>query len=339
MRLIFFLLIILSSPTHAEKLSNFKSLYYVEGCTIFNYNESLASSLPGEICNFFGDGSFVSINNNKMRMINRKNEVVWEITAPFFHHQLNLSEDKKRILVLGSDFIVKDNAKYRVDTFWIVSLTGEILFKQSSDVILQQAKIKWLYWPSPLFVRALAPMEISHFNSFYEIPKNPKEKTNHFLKQGNLILNSNSQAFFILSPDLKKVLYTNTIKSSNNHAIHDVHISKNGNVLFFNNVSVDSHPGNLFSTVEELDLEKSKAVYSFTANPKTMFYSAKCGGVQELDSEHLLISDNLNAAYIISKKNNEVVKTIRATHMSENSPETVQEVKAYNLSDFFKNRK
>ncbi len=299
-------------------------LNLVNGCRIFDSKGIAVKTLPGEFCQFYTNGDLLTATVESLKMIDQNNHVKWELKGAF-HHQLNKSLDEKRILVLDS-FIKrsKHNPNIIVEKFMVLDLVGKILFQATSEDLLSQVSVK-MY----------APNQQTHLNSFYEIPKLTTNRVlPSFLKEGNFILNSYRSGVFILSPDLKKVLHHFVFKSSIANQVHDVQVLESGNILFFNNMSVDSKRGNPFSAIEELDMVTNEIVLSFSGNPTGIFYSLFCGGVQELDPEHILFSHVLTGTYIYSKRTKQIITNIHETHFKDGLFSPSQQVKMMDLRSF-----
>ena len=328
--------------SRAEASDSFKSLHLVSGCSIYSTTGVRLIAFPGLLCLFREDGSFLSAGFFYLKYFDKNNKLIWQIRR-HFHHELKFSEDGKRILTLSSEIIERNKVKYRMDKFIVISLDGKIIFEQTADVLLAKYKKDWISYPVPLAAKEQfgISFEMSHFNSFSEIPKNDREKTVPYLKRGNYIVNGLSHGVFILSADLKEVLHHLDLQNSHQNLTHDVQVNKRGNLLYFNNTNVNSKDGDAYSSVDEYDPIENKVVFEFTSPIiKTLFFSKCCGGVQELDDEHLLFSDSYNGTYIFSKRKKKMVLTVRETHFSENfSAIFVQDVTALDLKQFFKHRK
>lgn len=301
--------------------ANLKEYSLVNACNIFSLEGELKKSFPGQFCQFFDDGTYLSAESN-MKLLDSRNEVKWQIDGPF-HHQVNLSNDKKRILALASLYEPKGK-ELRYDRFLVLDLDGKILHEQNSLELLKLIKLKYQY----------SDQEVSHFNSFYEIPEITNKKVPSFIKAGNYILNSYRLGVFVLSPDLSKVLFHKMLDQSEEHQIHDVQILTNGNLIYFNNVTKNKMNNNDYSSIQEINLNNFKVEFEYTAKPKQMFFSRHCGGVQVLDEDTLLFSHMLTGTYIYSKQSNSVITNIYQTHFVNKRFYPSQQVKAVNLKRF-----
>ena len=338
--------------SHIESFaSSWMNYNLVNGCRVMSMTGAFVSVFPGQMCIFLENGDFLSGTTTSLRRINTKNEDVWEIKGNF-HHQLNLSNDGKRILALTSDVITLEEKKTRQDKILILDLDGNIIHQQVMEKLLVGRNI-------PLVPRGLnsfeqkihnVESEISHLNSIYEIPKLNSKKNPEYIREGNIIVNGTVSGSFILSPDLKTDLHHIIFKNSRDHWVHDVQITNEGNFLYFNNVVSSNSMGSsllggdneftsFYSAVEEIRPGSQKIVMKFEANPKGTFYSWICGSVQELDDDNWLISHHLMGSYIYSKRKKDLIATIPLTHMEYSVLLGGQQSKAYDLSKFLEARK
>jgi hypothetical protein len=313
----------------------FRNYYLVKECEVYLPNGLRLRSFPGRYCKFLDDGSFITYTDEAMTRINKDASVMWKIKG-HFHHQINLSEDKNRILALSSGSLLS-KSNFREDLLMVLSLEGKILYQTPVSAILEDKKLQkldWDFWEKETKALLEIEKEVSHFNSFYEIPKITKKGLPKWVKEGNLIANGLVQGFFVLTPDLKKVLYHSKIKNSFLHSIHDVQINSEGNILYFNNVVKSLGKNHLYSGAYEIEPVTQKEIHSFNANPKQTFYSPVCGSIQEL-GDIWLISHYLLGAYYYNKKDQNLImyapsqNTTHTQHLS-----VAQQYKLINLQSF-----
>jgi hypothetical protein len=230
-------LLTLSASVASSERVDFGSLQLQKNCQIFSLKGEALRIVPGDLCLFLDDGSFVSSTDRYLRFFSKSDEVVWEHRG-HFHHQMNFSEDRKRILALSSAF----EGTIRQDKFLILDFKGRVLHTLTTDSLLQQAGLPGL--EGFFFIPSWkSEKETSHFNSIYEIPPLVASNLPSYLKEGNVIVNSLDLGFFILSPDLQTVLYHARFPNSFAHRVHDVQVTQDGHFIYFNN--------NLFWTEDE----------------------------------------------------------------------------------------
>lgn len=317
------------------------SMKLVAGCRIFDMQGKTYGQFPGNFCHFLPDGSFISADYHSLKFFAPDNQIKWEIPGGF-HHQVKVSPDGKRILALGSSIITKDGVKYRTDKFYIIDLGGKVLYEQTADVVFAQAKIPWMKWHAPGWLREqdrTLKNEMSHFNSIYEIPAQKDQSGSEF-KTGDLIINSLEAGGFILSSDLKtlkKVIKLNEF--SHNHSVHDLQILENGHLLYFNNNSGTSDSEKAFSSIDELDLRRKKMVFEFMSEPREFFHSRFAGGVTSLDDDKILFNGEMNGLYVYSRRRKAVLSSSSAAHYILSTHRVVQDVKPLRHPEFLVSRK
>jgi hypothetical protein len=321
-------------------LEKIKSLSLINACRIFSIEGKHIKTYPGQICIFLEDGSFISAHEKTIRRISKENEIIWE-KAGHFHHQVNLTPDKQRILALSSDVIVDKSENKRQDKFMILSLDGKILHEQKAEYLFKEAGVisKDMAMMSTLAREMNARNEISHFNSFFEIPVLSKKSSAPFIKTGNIIVNSLEFGLFVLSPDLSKVLHHTLFKRSLDHHVHDVQVNKNGNFIYFNNLangkSEDEKILYRHSEINEVHPLTHKVINTFSGSPKQLFHSAICGNIQELNSDLWLFTHFLTGTFIYSKSTKKIIASISETHVEGERFMPSQQVTAQDLTKFF----
>lgn len=308
------------------------SLWIQNGCTIYRMNGHRYSH-PGNLCVFLDDGSFISATGTFIRRFSQKKEILWEIPG-HFHHQMNISPDKQRILVLSSDIVKREGRKERDDAFLILSIDGKILHRQNSFEHLQSLNQGSLGWKNQKQIAiAGGEIETTHFNSIYEIPANNSPLP--YLKAGNVIVNSSALGVYILSPDLKKVVHFEKFQFSLSHQVHDVQVTASGEILLFNNIA--NKPDEVtYSAIQKYDPLTKKITLSVTANPLGIFYSPACGGAQEI-GDYLYFSHIVTGGYLYSKTKKAMIATSPGTNGDILMMEPVQQLKLINAENFLKN--
>lgn len=316
-------LFIVFGLTPAQAEADWKKFNLQNGCQIFDAEGESLKMLPGEFCQFYENGDFLTATNSTLKLIDKFNAVKWELPGNY-HHQINKSADGKRILALDHHQVKVDKKTVRAEIFKVISMEGKVLLQADSRDLLNQVK-----------TNPYSKEELTHINSFYEIPKlTTKRLLPDYLKEGNYILNSYRLGIFFLSSDLKKVVHHFLIPPPSAHLVHDAQILENGTMLLFNNMASEASYENPYSAIEQFDLVENKRVFQFTAQPGQMFFSLFCGGVQQLDDEHILFSHLLTGTYIYSKKSNSIVASTYKTHFRERRFFPSQQVKALDLRKF-----
>jgi hypothetical protein len=227
----------------------------VNGCTIYDFDGNQKRLFPGKFCTFLSDGHFLTVDNNGISLFNQKSERKWLVPG-HFHHQLNMSEDGQRILVMGSELILMSGRQIRVDKFMVIAMDGKVLHEISATELFKQAKVEPSLWKAnPDAVEYLkTDLEISHANSFYEIPLEQRSSL------GRYVINIRNDGIFFLDEDFKSLKEHFKLSSSFTHQVHDVQVLKNGKILLFNNLNAINKKKHLSSSVLELDAKTKKVL-------------------------------------------------------------------------------
>lgn len=320
-------------------METIKNLSLINACRIFTIEGKHIKTYPGHICIFMEDGSFISAHEKMIRRISKDNEVLWQLPG-HFHHQINLTPDKQRILALSSEVIVDKNENKRQDKFIIFSLDGKVLHEQKAEFLFKEAGVvaEDIRMMSTLAKEMNARNEISHFNSFYEIPAHKESGSTSFIKEGNIILNSLKYGLFILNPDMTKVLHHTVFKNSLDHHVHDVQVNRNGNLIYFNNLAAGKPENEKLtyrhSEVNEVHPKTHRMINSFSGAPKQLFHSAICGNIQELSNDLWLFTHFLTGTFIYSKSSKKILASISETHLDGERFMPSQQVTAQDLTKF-----
>lgn len=318
-------------PAHFPE-SSYKDIWVQNGCTLFNKKE--VKSFPGRMCLFLDDGSFVSAELGTVRRFSPSKSIIWEIDL-YAHHQMNLSVDKERILVLASE-VVKRGKKQRDDVFLIIDLNGKILARESFYPQFSSNGLKPLLWDELKTLREIdADEETSHFNSIYEIPENSYSSSVPWLKAGNIIVNSLNLGVFVFSPDLKQLLHQKKFPFSQDHMVHDVQITSHGEYLLFNNWTKNPAASRI-SAIQKFNEIDDEMTFDFRASPPELFYSASCGGVQEI-GDYLFFSHIITGGYFYSKKEKRILYVVPGINGNGLELQPLQQLKLVNLLQHFKN--
>lgn len=314
------------------------------GCQIFSPDGRVNLVFPGDRCLLLENGDLISSTATKLSYIRKDLSIKWERSG-LFHHQMNLTEDRKSILVLDSVMDKMDGGpERRYDRFLRIDLEGNVVATLDATAMLRDTNVRPVnlggrFSPGMLrnmFDTLFPASEGSHFNSFYQLPLQLPRNAAPFLKPGGFILNGVSQGFFIVDPELKQVLYHLQAPTSSSHHTHDAQVTARGTILFFNNTPISASDDNIFSTVEEFDPKTGKTVFEMRGQPATFFYSVICGSVQELDPEYLLFSDQFGSTFIYHKKERRVVWSLHPHAKLHKGRNVVQQVKFDDLSAYLK---
>jgi hypothetical protein len=260
---------------------------------------------------------------------------MWELPGSF-HHQINLSGDKKRVLALSTETNLRGKIRERDDIFVILDVeTGKIIHRKLARELLIENRLIPLSWGDSKFIKDMkADVETSHFNSIYEIPENKGELKAGYLKHGNIIINSLSLGIFILSPDLTKTLFHELNPFSRRNHLHDVQVSPTGEFLIYNNIVNDNSEGYPYSAIQKYDSINKTLTFEYTPSPKAFFFSSACGGVQELDNDLIFFSHFTIGGFLYSRKQKKMIFAMAVTNGSIYSISGTQQLKLIDFSKF-----
>lgn len=320
-----------------SSLAGLDAKYFQNGCSVFGENDT-PKSYPGEMCLFLDDGTFVSAGEKGIRRFNRDQTVMWELEG-YFHHQINLSEDKKRILALISETTLRGSLRERDDILVVLDIeTGKPIYKKNAREILTNGVILPLTFGLTRIIQLTnSDIETSHFNSIYEIPVNERESKAAYLKSGNIIINSAGLGIFILSPDLSQTLYHKIYQDSFNNQIHDVQVTSSGEFILFNNIVYDTTTKNRYSAIDKFDPVANKTTFRYTSETKSFFFSPACGGVQELDGDYMFFSHIVNGGFLYSRKQKKLVQAVPGKNGNIFEIIPTQQIKMIDFKKFLEN--
>ncbi|MES2527970.1 MAG: hypothetical protein V4598_12830 [Bdellovibrionota bacterium] len=302
--------------------------FFVNGCMVFTREGKLRERFPGSFCKFLSDGSFVSMNNESLRMFSSKNDVLWEVKGNF-HHQMNISQDEKLIFAFKDELRETQGEKFLEGTLMVISREGKILAEKKLSEFMGLNK----KWPvAPFIKNAKASMEVSHLNSVYEIPQN--SSTLPYLKPGNIIVNSLNLGAMIFDSELKQNLKTIQLPSSVNHTVHDVQVTADGKILYFNN-SLKTSPK---LAAPELFDPESQVTTSLVADKEKKLTSPNCGSVQFVSHELMMYAGNFSGPLFADRKSGKLIKQAPLKGMIQVKGIPTFMIKLEPLSSFFDHR-
>ena len=301
---------------------------------------------------FFDDGtSIVASHDDHPSVIkySASGDVIWKRDI-YTHHQMNLSIDKKRLLLLSTEVRPRGKETAGYDTFLILDvMNGKTLAEKSSFDFIKShldAFSRIDYFDTKVGFKTMKTA--FHFNSFYEIPPNLSEKTNRAFKRGNFIVNDAYRPYLlILDSGLKDVVWSFR-PFEDVLGFHDVQFQEDGKILFYRGSHLQS-PKEKRTVVFKFDPVKNSKEIIFPEDLKnpsaerfTGFSDSK-GSAQETTEGYLIShhDSEKGGMIIFTDKNGHLLKTLFNPIIDKVSqrPAAIQQIKQYDLSEFFKNRK
>jgi len=338
MRLIFCLTFLVSFKSLGVAFPGPKD-FAVNGCRIFDAYQVERKVLPGERCIFLNNGDFIASNTGTIRYFTARDEIKWTVKG-VFHHQLNLTTDKNRILAIGSVLgSLEQEEPKRYDQLLVIGMDGKVLQTMDMHTALVGVNTRFPPMHNPFKSEINVPFEGSHVNSFYEIPPLKKGvKVPSYAQPGNYIINSLALGVLFIDKDLKKILATWVSPYATRHNTHDAQITTEGKLIYFNNLSANSANGNYHSTIDEVDLMTKQRTLEIKSNPGVYFYSRNCGGVQVLNDDLIMFSHVIVGYYVYSRATKSIIYSGNAPFAVGERLVTAQQIKIMDLTEFLKNR-
>lgn len=236
-KMMILLLIFLPTKVPAENLA--KNL--VAECIIFDHDFKVIKNFGGNSCVFLDDGSYVVSPDElapNIKKYSAEGDLQWNLGI-HSHHQIQLTNDKKSLLVLSSEGINEHWCRARYEVFYILDLkTGRVLFRKSvKDYLLDFEKVfglvnfKTSYFESSLLNTNCI---FTHYNTFRPVPVNSIEKAHPEFSHENFILNNNrSNILTIFDKKLTRPVWSEVPPINWTHGNHDVQFLPDGKFIFY----------------------------------------------------------------------------------------------------------
>jgi hypothetical protein len=336
------ILFLIASSVYSEELIQVK-------CSLFDFKGNLVYRWPqsGEMCLFFDNGYVVAADFDQMKKFDNKGNLLWSIPG-YFHHQMKLGQDKKRIYILGAktnDFL---GGKVRMDTVDSIDLENgkHVAQFELFNFLKELAVDPTLSLHRGFFQKSLFPydFDLSHANSIFEIPENNLSNINPAFQKGNWLINIGMlRQFIIVDRDLKNLLWHKNWNPEY-FDVHDVQLNKNSELVVYVN-GVNSSQGKI-TVVHHVDPLSEKAntfLKSFTplVNGKP-FFQHFVGGVQERDNGDILLSvlsqDKGFELALFGEKNELKMKFVPLFNLRGQIGVPFQEGRIIEVGNFLKNR-
>lgn len=328
-----------------------EKLHNVINCEIYDMSGKLIRKFPGRICVFMDDGSLLSAEEEKLIYYDKLRNVLWSKSI-HPHHQINMSLDKNSFLIIGSEIKTENHSKQpelvRYDVLYNISKTGEVLHSfHLSENGSQFDKKSWSDAKRRRYSKVgfseyyqKIDWEMTHSNSFYEIPDNKISGHNEAFKKGNYIVNDISlMQVFVLSSDMARILWQGPVIREEWTMFHDVQVvPESQSIIYYDNGS-KLRPS---SRLVEYDMVKKNVKWKYPSAFSEKFYSSKMGGVQILDNGNILYNDitSIPVAHEISRTGKiEWTLTPRGDYANKDTREPFQQIKRMNLNEFLKNHR
>ena len=334
-----FCLISCATPTQKTTKDNNLVLF----CNIFTMEGKLLRRDPGGMCAYEDDGHLLMSNtqNNELAFYNQRMQSLWKLPL-HIHHQIN-KDSVGNFLVLTSESKIYREIKTRFDRLVKINKEGQIIghfsfYEHQGELLefLNKKRFNFYNYNWDKENLNLGTSEISHANSFYEIQKNAKSDLYPELKAGNFFVNINIlNLFIILDPTMTKIIKM-IDRPSETDLMHDAQITKDGDILLYNNLISEIHPSH--SELQLYSYPDLKMKWSYTRKTDNFNYPY-CGSLQLLGNDQMLftdIRDTFSKAILLDMKSNQELKIINPEGWEKQG---TQQIKMQDLSGFLKNNK
>ncbi len=337
----------LVSIIHSEPISDLE--HFVVGCEISDQNFRRLRVFFGDMCIFLEDGSYISGSERGVSLVLANGTVAWQRSDILPHHQINLSNDGKSVLILNyervPDFIcgitksvsfvvlnLKSGATEREYSVWKRKeyFYKELNFHLGRSQIQPPSNVECFY---------------GHMNSFYEVPSNSNQNKFEYLKPGNYIVNGSGGHILFFDHLMTKIVYKMKTSDLFEGDLHDVQVTGEGKILVYSNLGPVG--GAQKTTISLVDPESKSVETLFPKPDKNLilnklqtrpFLGLRQGGVQLLDKEVLFsINPGDGGSWVFLMSNQgalNLVKKYSSNGATENF--SIQQIKHLNLSAFLR---
>ena len=249
------------------------------GCSLFDSKGTILKKYLGWICAYFPNGSMLLGDGFTLTFYDKNMEIVWSKDM-HTHHMITYSAPSKTATVIASHII---NGVTRADRLEVYSIDGKLLkhFNFTEKHSLFRQEQKWDHFVFP-FVKD----EITLIESFYRIEKNRSK--NPIFQEGNYLALEAAGRIYVFDSNLEKIIHTINLSDWKIGNIRDAQIDESGNLLFYN--SGHQENGEKFTTLDQVDPQTGKLLWSYRANPPSSFYGSYEGNVQALPNGNYLFS-------------------------------------------------
>ncbi|MEQ1723945.1 MAG: hypothetical protein ABL930_12275, partial [Pseudobdellovibrio sp.] len=247
--------------------------------------------------------------------------------------------DKKSFLLMTSQIVTINNKKYRSDCFskrdlnnikiheWCI---GDHL-KQLQELGFDYTKY-WQIGVKSRYKDENVEFEISHANSFFEIPG----KNTYMLH-----LSGSDGAVLILDKNLENIIWSKkfnqfTFDEKNYKTqVHDAQLTPQGTLLIYFS-RIEDREGKLHSRLVELDANTGQIIWQYQRQPLESFYAPITSSLNLLTNGHILFNDN-GWAYEIDR-NGKTIWKFKNPSQNNGWPLNIMVLRPFYNLDFLKSR-
>lgn len=313
--------------TDIRKQKSFE--YFSIDCAIYNRGGQLIYRQDDAyLCAYHNSGSIIKSDpiRGKLTLIDKYDKPIW-VSNENVHHMINFTPDMQRVLLLSSETVKINKVDVRSDCVSVRDLNNTKIHEWCmGDHLSELQKLGYdvtKFWDIGFKMRyknETMDKEISHANSFHQIPKNQLENIIPAFAEGNYILHlyGPTRALLVLDNKLQKILWHKKMgkfifdrKEYDIHT-HDNQITSAGNLLsYFSTVEYNTPARSAFknifdvnlglfccyakvkphSRVVEINLLDNKVVWQYKDNPVEKFYSPISPNVTLLNNGNFIFDE------------------------------------------------
>lgn len=304
------------------------------------------------LCAYHDNGSVVEGNpmRGTLSMYDKNNQLLWS-SQENVHHMINFTRDMQKIMLITSEIIPLSKQPVRSDCFSIRDLKNTKIHEWCVGAHLEELLILgygdqglWDVGVNSFYKNESAPKEVSHANSFYEIPKNALSATNPAFAEGNFIVHLYGplKMLMILDPSLQKILWHKKMDRFNFDGTtyvvhsHDNQITPEGNLLSYFSTIENGANTKPHSRLMEINLLTNEVIWQYKRNPSENFHSPISGNLTLLKNGNFLFNDGISAYEIT--RSGKVVWKFKNPAISAGFPVKIMTVKPFFNTAFLKSR-
>ncbi len=332
-------IVVASMTSRLDPIGGLRGKLLLTRCMVMDEKGAIVQGWLMAFCAPHEDGSIAMVplgGTSPLLYFDRTGTLLWRLEIDA-HHALRWSNDGQTLITLGSEVFEYKDKQVRFDVLYRIDKKGKIVssyrfYERREELIslMKQHKVlerrigKVFTKPKP---RAGSFFEFSHLNSFYEIPANTSY-SHPLLAPGNMVINSvKLPLILILSPDFKQVLWSWT-NPTQHHVLHDVQVSRNGEIIVYNNEPYGE--GIEYSSLDVYSFPGMQLTKRAVANRAGEFYSDVRGGFEELENSEFLVNDAFGNLFYVDRR-------MHLRPLLQLPIKDIHDVQVVDLTEFFKN--
>lgn len=306
------------------------------GCRFYDLNGQLKKILPGQYCQIYENGDFVSFHfPNDVIKFDSHLKKIWQSKHTLQHQIFKSIIDPNQLLTIESKYAQsKQNENVRTDSLLVLNESGQTIKQFNFKDYIEKNKLS-LAWPNVWTTdgNQKTSVEKSHINSFYETyrTEGSKKILTGYVAHCNLM-----RKIFFFNKELTEITQEASIPGL---AAHSVRPLSDHDFIFYMNEGLDQTEKNKTSEIWAFNASTNlfRPIYK-NKNPES--FAKMCSSVQPLTENKIFILHGSGDS--VSQSNNyfeyvdlDSMDIYRHTLGSEKF--NVQDGFLIDAKDFFKN--